>query len=351
MAEEAGQDAEDRTEEPTSRRIEKAREEGQAAQSKEVAGLAALGGGALALAFVLPPLGRDLAQGMRGVLEQSHALAWPGVAAELARLGAFAVLPVAALAGVAALAATLLQTRFLVSAKPLQPQLSRISPLAGAKRLASPESLFELLRTLIKLGVVGGALWWAVGDPAALRAVLADGAGGLLAALEDAALRLIVAALVAYAFVAGADLLWVRFRHLRRLRMSRQDLREELRESEGDPQLKARQRQIRLQRARRRMMAAVPKAAVVITNPTHYAVALAYEKDTSAAPRLVAKGADAVAARIRAVAEEARVPIVANPPLARALYQLELDAEIPAEHYQAVAEIIAFVWGLRPRPG
>jgi flagellar biosynthetic protein FlhB len=131
--------------------------------------------------------------------------------------------------------------------------------------------------------------------------------------------------------------------------MSREDLREEMRESEGDPQVKARLRRIRESRARQRMMAAIPNAAVVITNPTHFAVAIAYQQGEAAAPRLVAKGADEMAARIRAAAEEHGVPIVANPPLARALFRLEVETEIPPEHWQAVAEIISYVWRLQGR--
>ena len=133
--------------------------------------------------------------------------------------------------------------------------------------------------------------------------------------------------------------------------MSRQEIRDEQKETEGDPKIKQRIRQIRLQRARRRMLAAVPKATVVITNPTHYAVALAYDRAKNAAPRVVAKGVDSLAARIREVAEAHRVPLVANPPLARALHRVEVDTEIPAEHFQAVAEIIAYVWRLRGQAG
>jgi flagellar biosynthesis protein FlhB len=160
----------------------------------------------------------------------------------------------------------------------------------------------------------------------------------------------ILVVLIAHAAIAAVDFLWVSLRHARGLRMSRQDIIDEQKESEGDPRIKARIRQIRMARARRRMLAAVPKATVVITNPTHYAVALVYDRAKHAAPRVVAKGVDTLAARIREVAAENRVPLVANPPLARALYRVELDADIPAEHFQAVAEIIAYVWRLgRPR--
>jgi flagellar biosynthetic protein FlhB len=150
--------------------------------------------------------------------------------------------------------------------------------------------------------------------------------------------------------VAAADLMWVRFRHARDMRMSKQNVRDELKETEGNPHVKARIRRIRVMRARKRMMAKVPTATVVVTNPTHYAVALAYDRADNPAPRIVAKGLDSLAARIREVAEANGVPVVANPLLARALHRLDIDTEIPAEHYKAVAEIIAYVWRLR-RPG
>ena len=149
------------------------------------------------------------------------------------------------------------------------------------------------------------------------------------------------------AAIAGVDLLWERLSHARKLRMSHQELRDEHKESEGNPQMKQRLRQLARARAGRRMMQKIPKATVIITNPTHFAVALAYDRGTQGAPRVVAKGADEVAARIREAGREHRVPIVANPPLARALYRVDLDTEIPAEHFKAVAEIIAYIWRMR----
>jgi flagellar biosynthetic protein FlhB len=159
-------------------------------------------------------------------------------------------------------------------------------------------------------------------------------------------LRVAMAVLATQLAIAGVDLFWVRLRHARKMRMSRQDILDEHKEADGDPKIKARIRQIRLQRSRKRMLAAVPTATVVVTNPTHYAVALAYDRTKSAAPRVVAKGVDSMAARIREAATAHRVPLVTNPPLARALYRVELDSDIPAEHYQAVAELIAYVWRL-----
>jgi len=346
--EEGGQD---KTEEATPRRIEKAREEGQIALSREVVGFVALGFALVGMTLGLPPLGAELMRGMRGILENAHQLQVGLVGTEMMRLGLLAVLPVLALAMIGAIAGTMLQSRGLVSAKGLKPQFSRINPASGIKRLLGVEGGIEFLRTLIKLGVVCAALWWAIGNFSDLRTVLSLGPGDLLHLMVRAAMNLFIAAMIAFAAIAVLDYLVVRFRHLHKLRMTRQEVREEVKESEGDPMIKGRIKSIRMARARRRMMAAVPKAAVVITNPTHYAVALAYDENSQAAPKVVAKGTEAVAARIRALAEESNVPLVSNPPLARALFKLELETEIPAEHYQAVAEIIAYVWRLRGRAG
>lgn len=336
-------DPADRSEAATPRRIERAREDGQVALSREVAGFAALLGGLLAAFLALPSLGRDLFRALRAVLERAHALEMVDAALVLGWLGALLILPVAGAVTVGAVAATLAQTRGLVSAKPLAPKLAKIDPWGGLKRLFGADGLAEFIRSLLKLGLVGGALWFALGDPASLQAALHAPAGAMLREASAAALRLASAALAAFAVIAVLDLVWVHARHLKMLRMTRQELRDEMKESDGDPYMRARRRQIRESRSRQRMMSAVPKASVVITNPTHYAVALAY-LGGDAAPKVVAKGVDELAARIRATAEASGVPLVANPPLARALHRLEVGAEIPAEHYQAVAEIIAFVW-------
>jgi flagellar biosynthetic protein FlhB len=341
-------DPADRSEAATPRRLQQARERGQVALSRETTGFAALLMASLACFLALPPLGLDMLKAMRALLARSQEIALAEAAWRLGGLAFQLVLPVAGAAALGALAATLVQTRGLVASAPLAPRLEKISPMAGLKRIFGVEGLVELVRSLAKLALVGGALWFAVDDPMRWQALFHAPSGAMLAAAMDAALRLMLATLVAFAGIAALDLLWVHLRFLRTLRMSRQELREEMKESEGDPQLRAKRRQIRESRARIRMMAAVPKAAVVITNPTHYAVALSYEGG-DAAPKVVAKGVDEVAARIRAAAEAAGVPLVANPPLARALHRLELGAEIPPEHYQAVAGIIAFVWKRRGR--
>ena len=348
MAEEEG-DAEDRQEAASARRLEKAREEGQVPNSHEASGFAALLLAVLAAAMVLPSTGRDLLRALRSILERGHELT-PQQALDVLVPSALVLVPVLAAAAAGAATTTLLQTRGLVSAKGLAPQLSRISPLAGLKRLVGAEQLLQFLKTVIKMGLVAAAMWHAVASPELLEAVIHQPVAALLGIVSDQSLRLVAATLAAFALLAGADVFLTYFRHYRRLRMSRQDMKEEAKDTDGDPHVKAKQRAIRQQRSRQRMLAAVPRAAVVITNPTHYAVALGYEEGSSAAPTILAKGADEVAARIREKARESGVPLVSNPPLARALFKLPVETEIPAEHYQAVAEIIAFVWRARTRP-
>ena len=346
-----GSDQEDRTEAATPRRQQRAREEGKAPVSPEVAAFAGLGAAWLILIMTAPAsLGR-LVETLRVFLARSHALDLSdggGMAlrqAGLAALAAAAPLVLGVL--LAGASSVLLQTGFLFNLKALQPDAARLSPLAGLGRLLGVDSLVEAVKSIAKIGAIAAVIWFVLSDDLRRLAVtpLVD-AYGLTQMIGQGVIRVLLAVVAVQAVIAGADLFWVRFRHLRGLRMSRHDIREEAKESEGDPQIKARIRQIRMQRARRRMLAAVPQATVVVTNPTHYAIALAYDRTKNAAPRVLAKGVDSMAARIREAAQAHGVPIVANPLLARALYRVELDADIPAEHFQAVAEIIAYVWRL-----
>jgi len=345
---------ESRTEAATPRRLRRAREEGQVPLSRECIALAGLAATALVLVFVIGPVISGLGARLAVPL---HRIAVPDLAAEAAPLlrhAAWSALGGAAPFVLAALAAgagaVLAQTGFLVNAAPLKPKLSRLNPGAGFKRLFGIEGLVEAVRSVAKLGAITAALWLALrGERAVLIGALTWPPPVLLEHLLRLILRVLLAVLLAQAAIALADLAWVRHRHARSLRMTREELREETRETEGDPRIKARIRQIRALRARRRMLAAVPGATVIITNPTHYAVALSYDRARHAAPRVVAKGVDSMAARIRDLAAEHRIPVVANPPLARALYRVELDAEIPLEHFKAVAEIIAYVWRLNSR--
>lgn len=341
--------SEDRTEAATPRRLQRAREAGQAPVSRELTGFTGLGAFALVLALAAPAEARTLALRL-SILFRRLDLA-PAEALRLASLAAVqAVAPIAAAALLAGAGTVLLQTGFLLSLAPLKPNLARLSVTAGLRRLLGADSAIEGAKALAKLAAMGGAVWYALRTALpALRLAPFRDPRALPGAASGLVLRVLVAVLAVQAAIALADVVWMRLRHARGLRMSREELRDEQKEAEGDPKIKARVRQIRLQRARRRILAAVPKATVVVTNPTHYAVALAYDQGKSAAPRVVAKGVDSMAARIRETALAHGVPVVANPPLARALHRLELDAEIPPEHYKAVAELIAYVWRLGGR--
>jgi flagellar biosynthetic protein FlhB len=337
--------SDEKTNAPTPRRLQKAREEGRVAVSRELSMLASLSAGTITVASqdngaaVARWLANSLQvtgyQGGAVWISASHSLLHAILPAALAALGGYA-------------AATLLQTGFLLHAAALQPDVSRISPLAGLKRMFGPQAATQVGKALAKLALLGACLALAMhrilpGLPASSFA----GPQALYRQIFAQGWLLLLLLLGGQAVIAGADFTWERLRHARQLRMSHQEVRDEHKESEGNPQMKGRLRQLARARAGRRMMQSVPKAAVVITNPTHFAVALTYERGSQGAPKLVAKGADEMAARIRELARDHRVPIVANPPLARALYRVELDTEIPAEHFRAVAEIIAYVWRMR----
>jgi flagellar biosynthetic protein FlhB len=339
----------DRTEAASARRLEKAREQGDVAISRELTLLAGLVGGTAALGIQIAAAGSAPAAWFATMLRRGNmdtGVAMWNAAATILR----ATLPAAIGATLMVTGATLLQTGFLLRLGALQPDFSRVSPRKGLKRMVSPETLMQAAKSLAKLAAMSFAMWLALHRALPGLAVASRWQAGYLGQ------RLVVEAWHLLLLLAGAqlaiglaDLFFVRLRHAAKMRMTRQEQRDEHKDQEGNPQVKQRLRQIARIRAKRRMMAAVRTATVVVTNPTHYAVALTYARGDRSAPRVVAKGIDDIADRIRLEAREHRIPMVANPPLARALYRVELDTEIPVEHFKAVAEIVAYIWGLRPR--
>ncbi len=261
-------------------------------------------------------------------------------------LGAISV-PLILLAA-AAIVGSLIQHRIVFSAEPLKPQLSRLSPAAGAKRLFSKQAVAGFAKGVAKLSLIGaamGALLW----PQRLRlaSLMAIDPTVILPFTRSLALQMLGIVVAILTVIAGADYLFQYRQWYERQKMSVRELKEEFRQSEGDPAIKGKLRQLRQARMRKRIMAAVPKASVVITNPTHFAVALKYERGMNA-PICLAKGVDLIARRIREIAEQHDIPVVENPPLARALHgTVEVDQEIAPEHYRAVAEIIGYVMRLR----
>ena len=350
------QDDSQKTEEPTARKLSEARKKGQVAQSKEVTNLASFVG----LTFLVATLGPYMALQLHGslavVMEQA-ALADidAGSAGEIlmdvTADALIALAPAFAIFVVLALAANLGQTGILFTTQPITPKIEKISPLAGFKRLFSLKSLVEFIKGVIKLAIVAWIAYYLMAPELDRAEQLMDmDVIDVLAEIYWLVIRLMIGVVAFMLVVAVADYVYQRFEYMKQLRMSRQEIRDEHKQSEGDPQVKARLRQIRMDRARRRMMAAVPTADVVVTNPTHFSVALRYDSETMAAPSVVAKGVDTVAFRIRELAKQHDVPIVENPPLARALFAgVEIDQQVPEAHFKAVAQVISYVYRLKGR--
>jgi flagellar biosynthetic protein FlhB len=341
-----------KTEDPSEKKLRDAHEKGNVVKSQEVNNWFILGGSALVFGMLAVPTSQSLFGTFRTLLDNaekyevgSQALSqfWASLAGSILMV---ALIPSIAIAGLA-VAANLVQHAPLISTEPITPKLSKINPLQGAKRLFSQEALVNFLKGLIKLAVVSAVLWFVLApEMDSLETMITLEPGMILKEFMDMAMKIFGAVLAIVTVIAIADYLYQRNRWWNRLKMTVQETRDEYKQQEGDPKVKGRIRQIRMERSRKRMMAAVPQATVVITNPTHFAVALKYDR-AMAAPQCVAKGADAIAFRIRELAKQHDVPIVENPPLARALYaSVDIDQTIPAEHFKAVAEVIGFVMRL-----
>ena len=341
-----------KTEDPSQKRLEEALQRGDVVKSQEVSAWFVLAGGTLVLYAFSVSTGADLQTMMRGLVANSYNLQTDGralialaQAIEGRLLGIMAV-PLVILV-LAAIAGNVVQHRLVWSAEALTPKFSKVSPLAGAKRLFSKQAVVNFAKGLAKLALVGAimtALLWP--QRRRLDTLVAIDPAVLLGITRSLSLDLLGAVVAVLAVVAAVDYFWQYRQWFERQKMTVRELKEEFKQTEGDPTIKAKIRQIRQTRMRKRMMAKVPKASVVITNPTHYAIALQYDRGMNA-PVCVAKGIDSIALKIREIAAEHSVPVVENPPLARALHAtVELDQEIPAEHYKAVAEVIGYVMKL-----
>ena len=343
-------DKSSQTEDATPRRLEEARKEGNVAKSQDVPAWATLAAVTAVILTMGGTLSTNLANHLIPFIARSGETELEGGGAVIVMrqaldAGAPFIITVLAAAALAGAAGNLVQHGFLLTPSKLAPDASRISPAKGFQRMFGLDGLIHFLKSLLKLAVVGAVAYLTLKphftefqklpevDPMAMLVVAAD----MLKAL-------IYGVLTLFGIGAGVDWLWQRQRFMQRMRMSKQEVKEDFKQSEGDPHIKARIKQLRVERAKRRMMQSVPKATVVVMNPTHYAVALRYESGESAAPVCVAKGLDLIALRIREVAEAHGVPIIEDPPLARALFATtEIDETIPREHYEAVAKVIGFV--------
>jgi flagellar biosynthetic protein FlhB len=346
-------DKSEKTEEPSDKKLEDAHKKGDVAKSQEVTTWFMILGSGMLFALMAPITTAGLLTDLRnlmmnveqfdvggpGFLPLMRGLTWTIVAT--------AIVPMALLA-VMAVVANLVQHRPVLSLDPIKPKWSKISPLAGFKRLFSTESLVNFAKGLLKLAIVGTVMFlvlWPERDR--LDTMMTADPLVIMATFQQMGIKIFVATLAIITVIALADFLYQRHKWWEKQKMTIKEVRDEYKQMEGDPQVKSRIRQIRQERARKRMMSAVPDATVVITNPTHFAIALKYDETTDA-PICLAKGADEIAFKIRTLAKDNDIPIVENPPLARALYtSVELDETIPNEHFKAVAQVIGYVMRLK----
>jgi flagellar biosynthetic protein FlhB len=348
----ADEDLSEKTEDPTQKRLDDALERGDVVKSQEVNTWFIIAGATLALSAFSSSIG-TMKVSLRDLLANSHAIRVDGNSLlllvkhiEQALFSAFG-LPFLVLV-IAAICGNVVQHRLVFTSEGLMPKFSKISPMEGAKRLFGKQAWANLLKGLFKLVAVGSVMtmvFWP--ERHRLDAMVRMEPMGIVELTRSLSLHLLGTVVAMLAVVAIADYLFQYRTWFSRQKMSLQEIKEEFKQTEGDPHIKGRLRQLRDARRKKRMMAAVPSASVVITNPTHYAVALKYERGM-AAPICVAKGMDAIALKIREVAKKHDVPVIENPPLARALHAaVKIDDEIPAEHYKAVAEVIGYVMRLR----
>lgn len=343
----------EKTEDPTQKRLDDAHAKGDVAKSQEINTWFLIAGGTLVLSSFSGSIGNGIQTPLRNLIANSWMIHTDGpslvVLAQSIGMMLIGVLGVPFLMlALAAIAGNMIQHRLVWSGESLKPKFSKISPMAGAKRIFGKQAAANFGKGLFKvvaLGVVMVAILWP--ERHRLDAMVRFDPAAILGVTTTLTVHLMGAVVAMLALVAIGDYFFQYRQWFERQKMSLQEMKEEFKQSEGDPHVKGRIRQLRHARMKKRMMAAVPKASVIITNPTHYSIALSYERGM-AAPICVAKGVDNIAFKIREVAKEHDIPIVENVPLARALYAaVNIDDEIPVEHYHAVAEIIGYVMGLK----
>ena len=356
MAEE-NEDGTEKTEDPTDKKLRDAHEKGDVAKSQEVNTWFIMAASLIVIAGFGASMAENLMTSFHGIVENSHQIAvddgglrklWYliGQMLTVALLVPLGVLAAAGLLG------NIIQHAPVFSLEPLTPKFSKISPIAGFGRLFSSQSLLNFGKGLVKITLVTLiliAVIWPERD--SLDLLVRTDVSQILPIVLEMTIKLVGATFALFTVIAIVDYAYEKWKWLQKQKMTIKEIKDEHKAQEGDPQVKGRIRQIRQERARKRMMTAVPEADVVITNPTHYSVALKYEKGMNA-PLVLAKGVDDVAFRIRDVAKEHDIPIVESPPLARALYAtVEIDEEVPSEHYRAVADVIGYVMKLNAKRG
>lgn len=345
-----------KTEDASGKKLEEARKRGQVPQSKELNTWIMLLAATLIIGIASNGMFRDFRDYLKVFLEQPEMMASGpgGIGSVLAnttiKMLELMALPLMLLF-VAALIGPFTQVGFLVAPDVLKFDFSKVSIVKGFGRIVSMRSVVEFIKGLLKIGVIG-TVGFVLVKPymGSLEHTLDQSVGTMLSNLHAMTMRMMIGILVALLIISIADVLYQRWEFGKQMRMTKQEVKDEYKQTEGDPYVKGKLKQLRFEKARQRMMQAVPKADVIITNPTHYAIALKYDTEAMDAPTLIAKGVDEVAFRIREIAKENNIEIVENPPLARTLYaDVDLDQAIPPELFKAVAEVISYVFQKRGR--
>lgn len=346
-------DQSEKTEEASSKKLEEAHKKGDVAKSQEVSAWFALIGITIVLTMLAGPIASKLAMPLATFIAEPHAFTIDGgtlllISQQLGLAVVAAVAMPTLVLLVAAVAGNLIQHKPVFSAENMKPKLSKLSPLSGIKRIFGPQGMMNFVKALAKLTIVSVIAFlvvWPERDmlPSLMRVELVM----IPDVLRGLAVKLLGGVIAVMTIIAGLDFAFQKAQWMKKQRMTMKEVKDEYKQMEGDPAVKSKLRQIRAERGRTRMMAQVPEASVIVTNPTHYSVALKYEEGM-AAPICVAKGVDQIAFKIREIAKEHDIPLVENVPLARALHAtVEVDDEIPPEHYKAVAQVIGYVMRLK----
>jgi len=350
----AEEDESQKTEEPTAKKLREAEEKGEVASSQEMKTLVMMLAGAVVVSAYSDFIANSLVSRLQAFVGRAHEISSDetGMLQVLAGLLQYIFLVMLLPFGifvVAAVVANRTQHKFTFTAEKLKPDLKNLSPMKGLKKIFGKRIFVEFGKINLKLVAVGSIIFLIVyPERSRLDTIMLLAPMDILTLVKIMAIKLMVGVLIYMIIIAAVDFSFQKYQHHKKLKMTKQEVKDENKQSDGDPKVKARLRQIRFDRHSQRMMAAVPKADVIITNPTHYAVALEYKHESMVVPVLIAKGVDEVALRIRERAEEYNIPILENPPLARSLYAtVELDQEIPPDHYKAVAAVISHILKLR----
>lgn len=353
MADESFQD---KTEQATPKKKEDAKEKGQVAKSREIPSVAVLAAGAIYMYFnaqsLTEKLGSNIKQTFLSIPEMAKDdMVSAGFLSQTVINFMWLILPIMIVLAVVSLIANIIQTGFVTSVEPLTPNLSKIDPIKGMGKIVSKRSLAELLKSIFKILIVGWAVYSTLkNDFPQLMPLMYQDNLQIMSMLGTISMKVITRCCYVIFVLAILDYMYQKWEFEQQLKMTKQEIKDEYKQTEGDPLIKSRIRSIQREMARRRMMREVPKADVIITNPTHYAIALSYKPgEKMSAPKIIAKGADNIAMKIKELAKKHGIPMVENRPLAQNLYKLDLGQEVPPKFYQAVAEILAYVYGLKKK--